>query len=294
MKFRSPTWLRNILDFEILTGKDITGEPSRRAVRKEINRREKERKQRVLEEKRRKREQEKEEREEKERLRKATWNMRWRTKDTHTFRDFYKEVLNGGNFVFTSDLDDIKKKWRYKDSLWEAYDIYLERERKKLNDRIKQQKINDDVDDILNSILNDWSKNPYSDKIETIEYRNGIKIEYTMENGETITLYDNKLTHGNTIYTLGTITNYNFNILFNKIVGSINSGRSKKRTSHRRKKGSSDNPKRDLYNSIIETIKKREDQLKNMKINDPDRESLMNELRVAKLKAKKIKIKYSF
>lgn len=33
--YRSPKWLRNFLDFEISTGKDIKGEPSKKQVEKE-------------------------------------------------------------------------------------------------------------------------------------------------------------------------------------------------------------------------------------------------------------------
>lgn len=44
--YRSPKWLRNIFDFEVSTGEDIKGKPSKRRLAKQ----EKERKERLAKE----------------------------------------------------------------------------------------------------------------------------------------------------------------------------------------------------------------------------------------------------
>ena len=88
--FRSPKWLRNFVDFEINTGKDIKGEQSERSKERERKKIEKE-----IEKK---------------------WNLKWnamyssyteREKFKDFFNDFYKNRLHnyGGRVIFSSDLD---------------------------------------------------------------------------------------------------------------------------------------------------------------------------------------------
>ena len=94
MIYRSPKWLRNILDFEINTSKDIKGVPSLRRQKKIDKRKELERLKRIN----------------------IEWNRRWDSKDDYTFKDFYKEKYNysggfgGGKYINMSDLRIIKSK----------------------------------------------------------------------------------------------------------------------------------------------------------------------------------------
>lgn len=61
-----------------------------------------------------------------------------------------------------------------------------------------------------------------------------------------------------------------------------------------KEKKKSDDPKRNLYDTLINTKKLREDQLKKMSKSDPDRQSLENELNTLNAKIKSMKDKYKF
>lgn len=93
---RSPKFLRNFVDFEINTGRDIKGEPS-----------EKEKKRRIFE----------------------LWDKRWKACDEYDFSQFYKEVYNK-SLLFKSNLLSIRDKYRGDMSLWEEFDSGKRRIRK--------------------------------------------------------------------------------------------------------------------------------------------------------------------
>lgn len=94
---RSPKWLRNFLDFEINTGEDIKGEPSKKMKKKleeERLRQEKE-----LEEKRIKEEQENQKRQEKERLRKEKEEQEKKERDEKRGKEFDELFVVVMNYI---------------------------------------------------------------------------------------------------------------------------------------------------------------------------------------------------
>lgn len=359
MKFRSPKWLRNIIDFEISTGKDINGIPSNRAIRRAVRKREKERKKRLRQEKILLQE------------KKDKWDERWENKDNNTFSSFYlnnyrisinpykkeelenlrgrlnyndsiwdeydkylekirleyeekkrqRNLLNkkwmdrwnytdrgyGSIFIdfyyntykkYRENDDDILKKWKYDWTLWNEFDKYITRKKEReINRENQERKINK----ILSDISYDWYKNNDEGKVKTIGYTT-ITFKYTMDDGTKYTFRNNILIvetyESKVTWTLGLLYKSNFIKLFNRIVDDINKGRSKsKRSSSSSYKNtgsskSSNHPKKGLYDSLMNTILQREQQLKNMKKNDPNRISMENELKVAKNKAENIKTKY--
>lgn len=88
--YRSPKWLRNILDFEVNTGKDIKGEPSKKAILK-------------------------------------AWDERWKEcGDRDVFGTFYKENYDRTAYYLTStELEKIRKSLRGDMSVWDKFDKWL-------------------------------------------------------------------------------------------------------------------------------------------------------------------------
>ena len=171
-------------------------------------------------------------------------------------------------------------------------------------------------------MISDFSANPYSDKIVTPKINGELACYYTFENGKIIKFYkkanDSRwcLEWGDTTYTLGPVWKSKFISLFNEIIdkrrtrpqksgydrydsynksGSSSSGYKSSGTSSGPKKdNTADHPKGNLYNTLKQTIKQREDQLSKMSKQDPSRVALENELATAKRKVAEMKTKYKF
>lgn len=235
-KFRSPKWLRNYVDFEVNTGDDISGEPSKRKTAKI--------------------EKEKQEKE------------------------------------YAENIEKLKR---------------------------KRQKIEKELNRIYYSLISDFSDNPYSDKTETPIINGKIVFKYTFEDKKIIKLYkkDNKtfLEYDINLYTLGDEWTDKFIRLANEIIdngeprkssgrsgydryNSYSSGyqKSNSNSSQQRKANTppkwQDHPKGTIYQTLKDTIKLREEQLK--KVTGSEKQALQNELDAAKTMLTNLNKKYSF
>lgn len=261
-KYRSPKWLRNFIDYEINTGEDIKGEPSKRRAEKLEKERKAELKRQADEREKQRKRQEDARREQQAR-------------------------------------EDVRKKQEQQDQ--------IERE----------------LNTLYRSIISDFSANPYEDKIVTPKVNGTTACNYTFENGKIIKLYKNTydnrycLEWGDSTYTLGSVWTSKFISLMNEIVekgrtrpkksgydrydsygkssGSSSGYSSGGNTSSGPKRdNTAGHPKGNLYNTLKQTIKQREEQLSKMSKQDPSRTALENELATAKRKVAEMKTKYKF
>ncbi len=265
--YRSPKWLRNFLDFEVSTGQDIKGEPSKRRKRLEI-------------------------------LKK--WDRRWRTVDTDSFKDFYEEVYKDETkrfhrgWIFNSDLDKIRDRHRGDMTLWDKYDRWI---REKEEDKRNQARIERDILDLYNSIIEDFTKNPYSDKFSTESVEGSYAIVYRFENGDLVKKWGNHISYKNKLYTVGLIYRNKFTTLFNDLMGKAkrrNQSSSSWYHSSSSSKAKSTDPKRVKYDTLNSKIKLRQEQLDKMSKTDPDYNVLKNELDTYKRIRDKMKADYKF
>jgi hypothetical protein len=313
--FRSPKWMRNFLDFEVNTGQDIKGEPSKRAILKE-------------------------------------WDMRWKECDESDFKEFYGTQIKGerwARYITSTELEEIKKKHRGDMSIWEKFDEWLpghkiakkeakerykkyekerkEKEERERYERIKreereryerikreereryekeqrQKRITKELDDLFSAIVKDFSNNPYSDKYSTPRRNGKVCFDYKFENGDTFDMCDNKINYKNSTYTVGLIYRNKFVNLCNEIVEkgrtrpggskSWSGGSSSGSGSRYSSKTKSNDPNRDRYDKLMDNIKLREQQLRKMSKTDPERSALENELDNYKRAAERMKTRHKF
>jgi hypothetical protein len=300
--YRSPKWMRNFLDFEVNTGQDIKGEPSKKAILKE-------------------------------------WDMRWKECDESDFKEFYGTQIKGerwARWITPSELEEIKKKHRGDMSIWDKFDEWLpgykkykkeareryekrereDREKREKEEREKreryqkeqyekeqrQKRIAKELDDLFSAIVKDFSNNPYSDKYSTPTRNGKVCFDYKFENGDTFDMCDDRINYKNSSYTVGTLYRNKFVSLCNEISGkgrtrpggskSWSSGSSS--GSRYSSKTKSDDPNKDRYDKLMDNIKLREEQLKRMSKTDPDRGALENELDNYKRAAKRMKDRHKF
>jgi len=278
-KFRSPKWLRNYVDFEVNTGDDISGEPSKRKTAK------------LEKEKQAKLKKEAEEREAKlksERLKKQAEAEREKAR-----QNMYEE-------------------WK-----------------KSAKRQAEADQIQREINTLYQSMISDFSNNRYSDKIET-PLRNGSRaFYYTFENGKVLKIYkkttrdpldDNTycLEWENFVYSLGSIWRSKFISLCNEMVSksgprpqksgydrydsygkgsSSGSGYKQQSSSGQRKTDNTppkwqNHPKGGMYQTLKDTVKLREEQLR--KATGSDKEALKNELEAAKRMLDNLNKKYNF
>ena len=262
-KYRSPKWLRNFVDYEINTGEDIKGEPSKKRAAKLEKEKQAELK------------------------RQADERQKSRERQEQARRD-------------QQAREDVRRKQEEQDQ--------IERE----------------LNTLYRSMISDFSANPYSDKIVTPKINGELACYYTFENGKVIKFYkkanDSRwcLEWGDTTYTLGSVWKSKFISLFNEIIdkrrtrpqksgydrynsyggssssSGYKSGGSTGTGSGPKKDNTAGHPKGNLYNTLKQTIKQREDQLSKMSKQDPSRAALENELATAKRKVAEMKTKYKF
>lgn len=254
-KYRSPEWLRNFVDFEVNTGEDIKGEPSKRKAAKI----------------------------EKERVAELKRQFDQREKDR-------------------KKADDIRREQQAR------ADVRREKER--------QEQIERELDTIYNSLISDFQSAPYSDKIKTPTVNGQNAFHYTFENGKIIKVEDNKIYWDSSVYTIGSNNRRRFILLANEMIKkgrvrptksssgydrynsyskSSSSGKSSSSSSSSQGSNSSkwkDHPKGAMYQSLKDTVKLREEQLK--KATGSDREALQNELNAAKKMLNNLRVKYQF
>lgn len=265
-KYRSPKWLRNYIDFEVNTGDDVSDEKSKKQLRKE-------------------------------------WDKRWEQADRDQFLKFYSNVIKGEKSINVTnrELDKVYNDWRGDMSFWDKFDEW----RKDLENKQQQkQKLKRELYDLYIRLIEDWNSSPYLDKISSVRQSNSkVKIIYTFEDGDTLIMKDNKikyhLRNSAKIYTVGLFYKNKFVHVLNKMMNNggnrPNKGgyKSKSKSKSTNNKYSS-HPKGKLYHSLLDTIIQREEQLRNMSKNDPDRKAFENELKVAKDKLENLKSKYKF
>lgn len=207
------------------------------------------------------------------------------------------------------------EKWRteYESSRHESEYEKWKRERYKREE--DKSDINNKVDKLFNLIVKDFSNNPYHDKIQSLGSSHSIiSFNYKFENGFRFTLNDKYIRVYNrdgeniSSYRLGdtyhlkflklileikqkaqhrsyrTYTEYDFNSKFNDYKKEYK----KEQPKEDPKVKSTGNPRLDKIN---EKIVLREEQLRKMKANDPERQALVNELETYKNVAKKMKSK---
>ena len=255
--YRSPKWLQRFADFEFRTGEDIKGEPSEKQKEKIRKQQEQQRKER--EEKERQARIEKEERERQARIARDRWERERREREAEQKR------------------------------------------------RDEQERIEKELNDLFNRIVRDFQNNPWSDKFDTPTVGGKTTFKYRFENGWTfemtgneIIYTDDKYRHG---YTVGLIWRNKFVQLANEIIAkgkrrptssSGKSGQDYKKSEPFRETPKTGNSQRDKYNTLNDKIKLREEQLRKMKPNDPDRTALENELNAYKRVRDKIKKEHKF
>jgi hypothetical protein len=205
--YRSPKWLRNFVDFEVNTGDDIKGEPSKKAILK-------------------------------------AWDERWKECDRSTFEIFYKEIYGKTGYLTSDELEKIRKTLRGDVSVWDKFDKWLpghkqrekekaerrreherkeeerfrqrqkerreeerlrqERQREKENQESQRQKdLEKQLDNLYNLLISDFSANRYDDKISTPVINGEVTFHYTFENGEKFRMEGNKIYWRSSIYTVG-------------------------------------------------------------------------------------------
>lgn len=209
------------------------------------------------------------------------------------------------------------EKWRtdYQSSRHESEYEKWKRERYKREE--DKSDINNKVDKLFNLIVKDFSNNPYHDKIQSLGSSYSIiSFNYKFENGFRFTLNDKDIRVYNrdgeniSSYRLGdsyhlkflklileikqkaqhrsnnyrTYTEYDFNSKFNDYKKEYK----KEQPKEEPKVKTTGNPRLDKIN---EKIVLREEQLRKMKSNDPERQALVNELETYKNVAKKMKSK---
>lgn len=258
--YRSPKWLQRFADFEFRTGEDIKGEPSEKQKEKI----------------RKQQEQEKVEREERER------------------QDMIEKEL---------------RERRFKDKIardqWERERREREAKQKKADE---QEKIERELNDLFNRIVRDFQNNPWSDKFDTPTVGGKTTFKYKFENGWTFEMNGNEIIYTDDKYRHGYTVGLIWRNKFVKLANEINAKGKRRPTSSSRKSGhdyqkksepfretpKTGNTQRDKYNLLNDKIKLREEQLRKMKPNDPDRIGLENELSNYKRVRDKIKKEHKF
>ena len=191
------------------------------------------------------------------------------------------------------------EKWRteYESSRHESDYEKWKRERYKREEDKSDN--NSKVDKIFNLIVKDFSSNPYHDKIQSLGSSHSIiSFNYKFENGFRFTLNDKDIRVYNrdgeniSSYRLGD----SYHLKFLKLILEIkqkaqhrfNEKTKREQPKEESKVNSTGNPRLDKIN---EKIVLREEQLRKMKANDPERQALVNELETYKNVAKKMKSK---
>lgn len=272
--YRSPKWLRNFIDYEVHTGEDIKGKVSKRELKERRNR---------------------------------EWDSKWSNIDIDDFKSFYEKFHK--NYFYSREMEGLARAdWDNNIDIFGEFEKYLKVEKEKKD---KEKRILNDINNLYDSISNDFYKNPYIDKFSNNP------VTFKFENGDIFELRPLEIKF--TSISKGIITTYNvswqinnrFYDLINRIIpasrkrpstnsnSSSNSNRSRYNNTDPNNKEKvnnkySNHPKGKLYQTLKDTISQREAQLKSMSKNHPDRESLENELRNAKTRLEDMKIKYKF
>jgi hypothetical protein len=264
-KFRSPKWLRNYVDFEVNTGDDISGEPSKRKAAKL----EKEKQDKLKAERLKKQAEA-----EKERARQAMYDEWKREAKKKGEQDQIERELNT---LYQSIISDFSAN-RYSDKISTPQRngktaCYYTFENGKV---IKIYKNTTDA-----RFCVEWETTIYTIGLEWTNKFIGLCNEMIKKGGPRPQRsgYDRYDSYGK-----GSSQSSGYKQSSGSSSGS-SSGQRASSTGH---------PKGNLYNTLKQTIKQREEQLSKMSKQDPSRVALENELANAKTKVADMKKKYQF
>lgn len=300
--YRSPEWLRKFADFELRTGKDLKSEQDKSEPKSK-----------------------KEDPKKETGNSKSEWDKKWAETDESLFVEFYKEVYPKDsqeryrNIIWSSDLEDIRKRYRGDFEIWTKFDIWLKQKRvrdrekadreeaerrEKIRKEQEQERIKKSLDDLHDRVISDFRSAPYQDKAFTPTIDGQTCFKYIFEDGTELLLKGSELIYGNTTYTLGLIYRNKFVNLANQLFKSKPWTENRQRPGGQRRRtqntySNSNNPKSNhpkwgLYQNLKQTVIRREEQLKKMSKDDPERQALENEYRVAKATLDKLKNQYQF
>jgi hypothetical protein len=153
---------------------------------------------------------------------------------------------------------------------------------------------------IFNLLIKDFNNSPYVDKFITKTISDGIYFLYTFNNGYRISIYNEYLllnkANGEEInsFSLDSVQTIQMYKLINEIIDKAVSRNYRTYNEYRQEQPkpktepTTGNPKLD---KILEKIKLRKEQLAKMKVNDPERAALLNELKTYENVANKMKSK---
>jgi hypothetical protein len=180
-----------------------------------------------------------------------------------------------------------------------------EKEKKRIeeeNKKKEQQRIENELLELINKIVDDFNKNPWNDKYSTPIINGITTFKYRFENGHSFEMNDDVLIYIDDEFQRTYRVGLSFKIKFINIINDIikngvrrpnkQSNKSSSRVYEEPKK--TGDTKRDRYNSISHKIIIREEQLKKMSKNDPERKPLENELDNYKKIRDKMKSDYKF
>lgn len=188
-----------------------------------------------------------------------------------------------------------KKNREFHQTRYDSHDSYDTKEKEKKFEKI------------FNLLIKDFNNSPYVDKFITKNISDGIYFHYTFNNGYKISLYNEYLllnkANGEELnsFTLDSVQTIQMYRLINEIIDkAVNRNyRTYNKYDYQKKyneyqqeqtktEPTTGNPKLD---KILEKIKLRKEQLAKMKVNDPERAALLNELKTYENVANKMKSK---
>lgn len=302
---RSPKWLRNFLDFEINTGKDIKGEPSKKA---KANQEKADKKVKDDQEKA------------KQRAELKKWDDAWeKLYNVREFREFLNTLVGDPTYynITSYQMDAFRKTFRGDMSIFEDFSKYYDN---KNEENKKSAELERKLRSLIKRLITDSISAPYDDKITS--YHNAKRefcIKYKFENNDIVDIFDIngkrfKFSDNDYIHTYTLTTE-----LWNLLVQAINAAQNRARTRPSSRSNANDrhygysggskssdsgkssasskntsNPKWSKYKSILDTIDLRKSQLAKMPKSSPDRPALENELKAAERMAKRMKDEYKF
>jgi hypothetical protein len=269
MIIRSPKWFRKFLDFEILIGEDVRGLYTKKTIRE--------------------------------------WDYIWSDNTENWIINKFKDFLFSRGMISdktSPELEKFRKRYRGDMSIWDSFEKWIsdekirEEEKKRNQDRIREE-----IEDILDRIREDFIRYPSKHKWKY----NAFTFFYYFKNGDELKFSDDKVvytTESSIItYTIGHTTKIKFNDIFEWIYyrtkeddyyNSYSRGGKSSGSNNKGSNTKTNDPNRERYNKLKETIRLREEQLNKMRGNDPERPPLENELNNYKLALERMRKKYSF
>jgi hypothetical protein len=204
------------------------------------------------------------------------------------------EYKDGISSVKTEEKKKTKKNREFHQTRYDSHDSYDTKEKEKKFEKI------------FNLLIKDFNNSPYVDKFITKTISDGIYFHYTFNNGYKISLYNEYLllnkANGEELnsFALDSVQTIQMYRLINEIIDkAVNRnhrtynqydwfGQEQPKPKAEPSPETTGNPKLD---KILEKIKLRKEQLAKMKVNDPERAALLNELKTYENVANKMKSK---